>query len=182
MWHGIAKHCPRCGTPLEQAEVEGRARPRCPACAFVVFGNPASVAAGLVVDRVGQILLVRRAIEPCAGQWALPAGYQEIDEELPSTARREVREEAGVEVDVVQLLDLHYVAHVGRRPANVAFFLCRQIGGALKAGDDALGARWFPLAQLPAEMAFDNGVWIRQRLAALDWYALAFGADPSGKR
>ncbi len=77
---------------------EGRARVRCSACNFVLYENPAAASAGLVLDEHGRVLLVRRAIEPFRGQWALPAGYQEIDEPPDETAVREVLEESGIQV------------------------------------------------------------------------------------
>jgi hypothetical protein len=69
---------------------------RCTVCAFVLYENPACAAAGMVVDDAGRILLVRRAIEPWRGHWALPAGYQEVDE--PAHGRARGRQESGIEV------------------------------------------------------------------------------------
>jgi ADP-ribose pyrophosphatase YjhB (NUDIX family) len=97
---------------LAIAVLEGRERMRCTVCAFVLYENPACAAAGMVVDERGRILLVRRAIEPWRGHWALPAGYQEVDEEPARTAAREVARNPGIEVEVVELVDPAYV------PAN----------------------------------------------------------------
>ena len=93
MWHARAKHCPLCGAALVLAEVGGRERPSCSACSFVLYRNPASAAAGAVLDGGGRVLLVRRGIEPFRGDWALPAGYQEVDETPEQTAVREVHED-----------------------------------------------------------------------------------------
>ena len=60
------------------------------------YQNPACAAAGAVVDGDGRVLLIRRRIAPFRGDWALPAGYQEIDEDPRETALREVREETGI--------------------------------------------------------------------------------------
>src|SRR5690242_13113726 len=103
MWQRRAKHCPLCAAALVQGEHEGRERSRCSRCSFVLFENPAAASAGLVLDGSGKVLLVRRAIEPFRGQWALPAGYQEIDEPPAETAVREVREECGIRVEVTSL-------------------------------------------------------------------------------
>jgi ADP-ribose pyrophosphatase YjhB (NUDIX family) len=152
-----AKHCPGCGAALGRASIEGRDRPCCPACGFVWYDNPASAAAGIVLDALGRVLLVRRAIEPFRGSWALPAGYQEADEEPAQAVVREVLEEAGIVVEVEELFDLVFVPHDVRRPANVAVFVCRAVGGTLRPGHDALEAAWFDLEALPAELGFDNG-------------------------
>lgn len=164
MWQRRAKHCPLCAAALVQGACEGRERARCSSCSFVLYENPASASAGLVLDERGRVLLVRRAIEPFRGQWALPAGYQEIDEPPAETAVREVLEESGIRVEVLSLFDLIFVPEDLRRPANVAIFLCRVVGGELRAGEDALEAAWFALDELPPDLAFDNGPRILERL------------------
>ena len=168
MWQQRAKHCPLCTQPLVLAQVEGRERLRCSACPFVLYQNPACAAAGLVIDAGRRVLLVRRAVEPYRGQWALPAGYQEIDEEPALTAQREVLEESGVEVEVISLFDLLFIPEDARRPANLAVYLCRPVGGVLRAGEDALEVAWFDLDHLPADLGFENGPRILARVARRD--------------
>jgi len=157
VWQRQAKHCPLCGAPLGHASIEGRDRVRCTLCTFVLYENPSCAAAGMVIDGGGRVLLVRRAIEPFKGHWALPAGYQEVDEDPARTAAREVLEESGIEVEVVELLDLLFVAASFRKPANLAVYLCRPIGGSLRGGDDTLDAAWFDPRALPRDLGFENG-------------------------
>ena len=167
MWQRRAKHCPLCSEPLARAVLEGRERVRCTRCAFVLYENPACAAAGMVLDEQGRILLVRRAIEPFRGHWALPAGYQEIDEQPFETAVREVAEESGIVVEVVELVDLLFVPAHPVKPANLAVYLCRPIGGSLRRGEDTLEAAWFDPSVLPADMGFENGPrilrWLERR-------------------
>src|SRR5688572_13049333 len=170
MWPMHAKHCPHCGGLLAPGRVEGRDRPRCESCRFVLYQNPAGAAAAVVVDGRGQVLLVRRALEPFRGTWTLPAGYQEIDEFPARTAEREAREESGLEVRSEGLLDLVFVPGDARKPVNLAVFLCRPVGGALQAGDDALDAAWFPLDDLPDPIGFDNRALILDRLTHSEAY------------
>jgi 8-oxo-dGTP diphosphatase len=164
VWQRRAKHCPLCGAHLARGDVEGRERVRCEQCPFVLYENPASAAAGIVLDAQRRVLLIQRAIEPYKGCWALPAGYQEINEAPSATVIREIHEECGIEVEVLELFDLLFVPEDERRPANVAVYLCRQVGGILRPGEDALDARWFDLAELPANLGFDNGRRILDRL------------------
>ena len=159
------RHCPVCGALLGPDVVEGRERLRCPQCRWVHYQNPAGAAAGVVVDGTGRVLLVRRALEPGRGAWALPAGYQEVDEEPARTAAREVVEESGIEVEVVELVDLLYVPANPVKAANLAVYLCRPIGGSLRRGADTLEAAWFDPAALPADMGFENGPRILRWLA-----------------
>lgn len=166
VWQRRAKHCPLCGAGLRRADVEGRERVRCSDCAFVLFENPSCAAAGVVVDPRGHVLLVRRAIEPCRDQWALPAGYQEVDETPASAAIREVVEETGIEVEVLRLIDLLFLPGQRVKPSNLAVYLCRPIGGVLRHGDDTLEAAWFDPGELPSDLGFDNGprivAWLSQ--------------------
>jgi mutator protein MutT len=164
------RHCPRCAGELVRQAIEGRARPTCPACLFVLYENPASAAAGVVFNAGGEVLLVRRRIEPYRGYWALPAGYQEIDEGPMDTVRREVREETGIEIEVLQLFDLLHVPDDPRKPANVAVYLCRALGERLLAGHDAEEARWYALDRLPERIGFQNYPRILARLRRGDGY------------
>lgn len=168
MWQRRAKHCPLCAAGLSATRVEGRERLTCAACSFVLFENPACAAAAVVLDARRRVLLIRRAIEPFRGRWALPAGYQEIDEPAEIAVVREVREEAGLEIRVVSLLDLLFVPEDARKPANLAVFLCAPAPGAdvesLRAGADATDAAWFSLEGLPADLGFENGPRILERL------------------
>ena len=160
-----ARHCPLCGGSLGPAEVEGRLRSRCFDCGFVLYVNPAAAAAGVVFNGSGEVLLVRRAIEPWRDHWALPAGYQELDEHPEQALAREVREEAGIGIEVLGLLDLLFVDKDPRKPANVAVYLCRSEERRLApSSDDVSEARWFGLGALPTPIGFDNYERILSRL------------------
>lgn len=168
MWSQKAKHCPVCGVVLELRKVEGRERPSCPECSFVQFLNPASAAAGVVLDETGRLLLIRRKIRPFEGSWAVPAGYQEVDEAPEDTVRREVFEETGVRIEVERLLELVWVPDDPRKPANVAFFLCRALDVELTPGHDAKEARWFDPDALPDDLGFDNRTILNRLLSSED--------------
>ena len=166
MWQRQARHCPLCGAELAPGEFEGRERPRCTQCRYVHFENPAGAAAGVVVDAGGRVLLVRRALAPHKGDWALPAGYQEHDEEPAETAVREIREETGLEVEALELFDVLFVPGGQRKPANLVVFVCRVLGGRLQAADDAVEAAFFALDELPENIGFDNAERVLGRLEA----------------
>ena len=171
-----AKYCPLCAGILEPAHLEGRERPRCAACGFVYFWNPACGVAAAVLDEAGRVLLIRRRIAPFRGEWALPAGYQEIDEDPRDTVLREVREETGIEIEVGELFDVLWVADDPRRPADVLVYLCRPVGGELAPSDDAEAAEWFHLDELPDQVGFDNRERVLDRLPRPD------GAAPPRER
>ena len=102
--------------------------------------------AGAVVrDARGRVLLVRRANEPSRGLWSVPGGRIEPGESAREAAAREVREETGLEVEVGELL---LTAELG--PYVVEDYAATVVGGTLRAGDDALDARFFAAGELPA--------------------------------
>ena len=163
MWQRHAKFCPLCGGDLRARPIEGRPRLACTGCRFVLYENPAPASATLVLDD-DRVLLIRRDIEPYRGTWTLPAGYQEIDETPVETAERETREETGLEVEAVGLFDLLTTTDDPRKPGILAVYVCRVVGGALRAGADEADVRWFPLDALPDSIGFVNNRLMLDRL------------------
>jgi 8-oxo-dGTP diphosphatase len=105
-----------------------------------------------------KVLLIRRGLEPQRGCWALPGGFIRMDETLDESARRELREESGV--DDLYLEQLYTFGDPGRDPrervVTVAYYaIVNLFEHPVKAGTDARVAAWFPLGQLP-ELAFDH--------------------------
>jgi len=111
---------------------------------------PAVIAVVVHEDRA---LLVRRANPPDAGLWGFPGGKIEFGETVKDAAIRELREETGVHAaaqDVLTALDV-LVRDAGgdiRQHYILIAVQCRWIAGEPIAGDDALEARWFPVADL----------------------------------
>ena len=106
-----------------------------------------------------QVLLVRRAIPPFKGRWAIPGGFVLANESLDDAARRELREETGVE-DVF-LEQLYTFGDPKRDPrgrvVTVAYFaLVSPDRAPPLAGSDAAEARWFPANGTPGALAFDH--------------------------
>ena len=113
------------------------------------------VGVGAVVVEAGRVLLVQRGREPMRGKWTLPGGALEVGESLHEGVVREVEEETGLRVEPVELVELldrivredtaegdriryHYV---------IADYLCRVVGGTLKAASDAEAVRWVERAE-----------------------------------
>ena len=103
--------------------------------------------------RPGTIVLIRRGNEPLG--WALPGGFVDEGEWLADAAVREVKEETGLDVELVELF--HCYSHPTRDPRQhtvSTVFIGRSDGTAV-GGDDAAGAGVFSLDELP-ELAFDH--------------------------
>lgn len=99
-------YCPMCATPLVEKEVSGILRAACSACKFIHFLNPAVVV--VVVVQYGETLLLgRRNIEPSKGMWSFCGGYVELGESLEEAARREVKEEANLDIEPQRLVGVY---------------------------------------------------------------------------
>ena len=134
---------------------------------------------GAVIVDEGRVLLIRRAGEPMKGHWSLPGGLIELGESLTEGVRREVREETGLVVEPLELIELlDRIDRVGERVRYhyvIADYLCRVTGGALQAASDADGARWTERAEWNSHSALKlNPITVRmmeagwQRARALE--------------
>jgi 8-oxo-dGTP diphosphatase len=131
----------------------GRPRPTCEHCGFIQYLNPAP-GAGVILRRGDRVCLVKRRFEPRAGQWTLPTGFQEWDEDIAETAVREAEEETGLTVRLTGLFAVHTGILPPDRPVTVVFYEAEEVGGELRAGDDAAEAGFFALDDLPGPVAF----------------------------
>ncbi len=111
------------------------------------------LAVAVVVWRGDQVLLVQRGKQPNYGQWNIPGGGVELGEKLVEAARRELREECGIEISppaiftTVDILDYDDAGRI-RYHYIVLELQARWESGEPVAGDDALAVGWFRLAEL----------------------------------
>jgi mutator protein MutT len=168
---GPYAHCPRCGGPLEKRVVFSHDPPRlvCSACRFVFYLDP-KVAVGAICRKDGKIIMLRRAIDPAYGKWVFPGGYVDRGESLEDAARREAREEIGVEVRVTRLINVY--SYTGR-PVVVVVYEAEVVGGEVRGGAEALEVRSFE----PGDIPWD-GLAFRSTREALQEFLRA--ADPRG--
>jgi 8-oxo-dGTP diphosphatase len=140
---------------------------------------------GLDADEL-EVLLIRRALEPFAGRWALPGGFVHVDETVDDAARRELQEETGLEN--IYLEQLYTFGGLDRDPrervvtvayyalvklsehsvrATIAYYaLVKLSEHSVRATTDAADAAWFAITDMP-ELAFDHGEIFEVALARL---------------
>ena len=128
------------------------------------------IGVGVVVFRESELLLIRRGKPPRLGQWSLPGGLQELGETVFHCARREAKEECGVEIEPLEVIDT--VDAVTRDDKGAVRFhytlievLAEWRAGEPRAGDDAMGVGWHDPAKIEA-----LGMWAEtNRIVAEGW-------------
>lgn len=152
----------------------------CPHCGgqVVRYRNPLPTV-DVIIELTGQggpgpIVLIQRANPPLG--WALPGGFVDYGESVESAARREAREETGLEVELLALLGVY--SRPGRDPrfhTQTTVFAARAQGRPT-AGSDAAGLQAFALDDLPQTICFDHGLILEHYR---QWRAGARSAAPA---
>jgi ADP-ribose pyrophosphatase YjhB (NUDIX family) len=105
------------------------------------------VAVGAIVWKEDRLLLIRLAHPPRQGEWSIPGGRQEAGETVHQAVLREIREEAGIEIEIIDIaavVDL--IERDGDRISHhytVIDMLAEWSSGMARAGDDAAEVGWF---------------------------------------
>ena len=106
-----------------------------------------------------KILLIKRGSKAYYGMWGFVSGKVEWGEEVKETVIREAKEETNLDVEVVKFIGRYYDKR-RRHPTKTMICLphiCKVVGGELKAGSDALDARWFSLEEVKnMDLSFDH--------------------------
>lgn len=155
-------HCQRCGNQTRTEERDGKARPVCPVCGFVVYLDP-KLAVAVLIQREGRLLLGKRGEgtrEP--GKWSFPAGFVERGEQVEHAAAREAWEETGLSVQIGRLIG------VFSSPGETVVLVVYEAtgDGVPVAADDLVEIGWFDPNALP-ELAFEHDIEIVERWRAL---------------
>jgi 8-oxo-dGTP diphosphatase len=112
---------------------------------------------GVVLDERGRVLLFRHTYRPFA-PWGLPSGLMKPNESPVAAIEREIREESGLVVDVIEVLQMRS----GARPQRLdVWFRCRSRGGSTRPSAEVDEARFFELDALPPLIA-EQEVFLRE--------------------
>ncbi len=147
--------CPHCGGWLERREIKAGEPERlvCRECGFIFYQGPKLVAAA-IFELDGGIVLVQRDIEPGYGKWTFPGGFVERGERAEAAAQREALEEAGIRIEVGEIVGLY--SYEDQVPV-IAVFSARVTGGEPTPLDETMDVKVFPRDGLPwREMAFPS--------------------------
>ncbi len=128
-----------------------------------MYKNPTPTVDCIIELPGERVVLIRRKNPPLG--WALPGGFVDEGERLDVAAKREAREETGLEVEVVeQFFTYSDPARDPRKHTLSTVYLCRATGEP-QGSDDAAEARAFPVDGLPRELCFDHGTILADYLA-----------------
>jgi ADP-ribose pyrophosphatase YjhB (NUDIX family) len=182
-WVGASlNHCSRCGVALVYGPLDGEDRHRlaCPGCGHIAYVNPRLVATTLPVTDAGEIVLIRRGIEPAIGAWAQPGGFLEVDETVHEAAIRETLEETGLVVEPGPIVGLYSRLEA---VVVVVVFEARIVGGLAQPTVEATEIQAFD----PAAIPWDGIGFKTTYYALVDWLALrhpdlAPGGPPAWRR
>jgi len=159
--------------PRERRIPEGDDRERlvCPDCGHIAYENPKLVCGVVATASDGRIVLCRRAIEPRAGYWTLPAGYMELGETTAEGAAREAWEEARCRLAMGPLIAIYDIPRISQVQM---FYRARLVDDRIAAGPESTDVRLVTWDQIPwDDLAFPTVRW-----ALEDWRAGKDDPDP----
>jgi 8-oxo-dGTP diphosphatase len=155
--------CPMCGKSLVLQTVGNIHRRTCPDCGYVHFRNPSPTISLLITDH-DRILLGKRRGDFDPNSWATPSGYIEYGEDFITSARREAKEETGLEIEITAILNVtdSYFSS-GHHYLNI-YLHGQVLDGQLGAYDDMSEFCWFPIGGPLPKMVFQEDIDMIQLL------------------
>jgi 8-oxo-dGTP diphosphatase len=138
------------------------------------------VGVGGVVIEDGRALLIRRGSEPLLGQWSIPGGTLELGESLQQGVARELLEETGIEVRVLDLIEVFDRIDLGRAGASndasarprfhyvIVDYLCERISGQACAASDVTDVAYAAENELERFELTPTATRILRRAFAMD--------------
>ncbi|OGY90686.1 MAG: hypothetical protein A2677_03115 [Candidatus Komeilibacteria bacterium RIFCSPHIGHO2_01_FULL_52_14] len=152
--------CPVCGNRLSNQKHDGETVPMCqnPSCGFIFWQNSKPCVTVLIADAQGRLLMGVRAKEPDKGKLDLPGGFLQEGEHPHDGAQREIKEELGVSIEILDHLAfvMDRYGKDGDHTLNIGV-IARITDGTPSPADDVVGLEWVHPDSVPANrLAFTN--------------------------
>lgn len=150
------KHCLRCGNELiDQEEFM-----LCSTCGHKHFISPVPCNAVIIENDNGEILLVRRKVEPKKDYWDLPGGFIKPYESFAASAKREIKEELQVEIAIEEIIGIYHDVYVYQNVELPTLGICVKasiLSGEINPADDINGYQFFSKETvLSQKLAFNS--------------------------
>lgn len=142
-------YCPTCGHKLIKKYVDDRDRLFCQTCEAPVYENPIPATAAVLFNDKDEILLVRRSVEPKRGHWCLPGGYVELFETPEQACLREVKEETGLDTEILRWEGNIFGDSLLYKSIIVMGYSLTNPKGTPRPGDDCDDVRYFKITNMP---------------------------------
>jgi ADP-ribose pyrophosphatase YjhB (NUDIX family) len=156
------RYCGTCGSPVEiiRPPADDRERHVCRSCGAIHYVNP-KIVVGAVCFHDRRLLLCRRAIEPRAGYWTIPAGYMETGETAEEGARREAWEEARARIAIDGLIAVYSVKRIDQVQL---LYRAQLLDPAIAPGPESREVVLVAPDAIPwEELAFPTVRWVLER-------------------
>lgn len=127
--------------------IEKQDNPQCSSCGFVFYINPAPAIAVIIENDEQQILLTKRKHDPKKGYWDLPGGFIVPGEDIDTSAKRELKEELGVDIEVKKVVGFYtgeYIFQNVAYPVLDVAIVAKIIDGNPSPADDVAEYAFFP--------------------------------------
>lgn len=149
------RFCHFCGGRLTGKFIENQSRLFCETCGVPIYENPIPATAAVVMNEAGEVLLVKRKVEPKAGEWCLPGGFVELHEDPEDACLRELKEETALDGEIHRWAGNIISESPVYKSVLILGYSIKNARGQLKAGDDCTEAAYFkPGADTMPRLAF----------------------------
>lgn len=141
--------CPECAAPLAK---QSDTKYECPK-GHPYYNNPRTACSIIFINDHGELLYAKRAHEPARGKYDFPGGFLDYGENGYQAAKREIREELGVEItrDNLELIDTSANYYTENVTTCDLVFICRRWKGDFRPADDVAACEWKPVDFLLTE-------------------------------
>lgn len=147
------KYCPRCSNLLGFLKKDGKTVSFCGKCNKPIYQHTPQTSACILLNKNGEILLVKRKNEPFKKLWSLPAGFVEYGENPIDAGLRELKEETNIEAEYDHVVGIYLVDEHSKTYSILTVIMVKNAKGKLTSSDDVTDCKYFDPKKLP-QMAF----------------------------
>lgn len=153
----VYKFCPKSGDALKQISENIL---QCNNCGYKLYVNPITCNGVIIVNENGKIMLVKRKFDPKKGYWDLPGGFIEPHEDLEQSVKREIKEELGVDIDLIKIIGVYNDVYEFQDiiwPTLGIVVAAKTVTGNFRSSDDINSYKFFRLQEaLKQRLAFHS--------------------------